>query len=496
MGNTKRTGAGSQVRGHLSPITPYPVPARSAALTRFLVYWPILALPLVLGSARAFLWSFIASVFLAGFALLVLTSREGLSRLFLLPASLSPQPRFPAASYLVLAIIAYPFLQIIPLPLPLISVLSPQRALWLHRSMEATGVSHWWASLSYVPVDTFMTGLWILTLALFALVLHRSMREGIIRPGKLLVALFVVAGLEAFYGILQVLVPSMRFGFGDNAHGTFANHDHYAAFLGMIWPLQLVWLLRPADKQKKNPGSYEEKESRRKTREKRIFFIFLTGLVLLGLIFSGSRGGIISLAIGTTVLAYLGGKSSRSVVPFLIGCWIVILAYGSIIGFEGIIKRFAEMEQDAPGRFKLWQFTWRAICDHWLTGTGAGTYSPVVFLYQVFDTDLVQVGHAHSDYLEIASEWGLPFSLAIFSLVWGYWLLTARRVAKKDPGVERAMETEEKLIRVGALAGSAAFLSHIWVEFNWQIPANQLYFVILLVLMRYSHLHRVEPKVA
>jgi hypothetical protein len=31
---------------------------------------------------------------------------------------------------------------------------------------------------------------------------------------------------------------------------------------------------------------------------------------------------------------------------------------------------------------------------------------------------------------------------------------------------------------------SAAFLCHGWVEFNWQIPANQVYFVMLLVLMR------------
>ncbi len=406
----------------------------------------------------------------------------------LLPSPLTPHP---SPLLLLLPIIAYPFVQTIPLPLPLISVLSPQRAEWLHRSMEATGVSRWWASLSYVPIDTFMTGLWIMTLAIFALVLHRSMRNGIIGPGKLLAVLFVVAGIEALYGIIQILAPSTDLLFREAAHGTFSNRDHYAAFLGMIWPLQLVWIMRGKGSGVRGEGaqaisSYHEKEIRRKTREKRIFFIFLTGIVLLGLIFSGSRGAIISLAIGMTVLAYLGGKRSRSIVLVLIGCWAVVLAYGSIIGFEGIVKRFAEIEQAAPGRFTIWRFTWRAVCDHWLTGTGAGTYSPVVFLYQVFDTDLVQVGHAHNDYLEIASEWGLPFALLIFSLVWGYWLLTAVRVARKSTEKEGPAETEEKLIRIGALAGSAAFLCHIWVEFNWQIPANQLYFVILLVLMSYG----------
>jgi O-antigen ligase len=330
-----------------------------------------------------------------------------------------------------------------------------------------------------------MSGLWILTLALFALVLHRSMRDGTIELGKLLSVLFIITGLEALCGIFQILVPSIGY-YPDCASGTFPNHNHYAAFLGMIWPLQLVWLLRLNEKHKSAPATYDEEESWRRTREKQFFFVFLTAFVLLGLIFSKSRGGIISLAIGTTVLAYLGGRRSRSIVPILIGCWIIILAYGSIIGFEGILKRFAEIEHDAPGRFKIWQYTWKLICDHWLTGIGAGTYRPVVFLYQVFDTDKVQVGNAHNDYLQFASEWGLPFSLLVFFLVWSYWWATAREVTKNSAGPQRPLETDEKLIRVGALAGSAAFLSHIWVEFNWQIPANQLYFVILLVLMRYK----------
>lgn len=458
-------------------------------LVPFLVYWPILTLPLILGGARTFLWSFIASVFVAGFAVLLLTSGESRYGFSFLPAS-----RFLllAPGCLLLPIIVYPFLQVIPLPLPLVSVLSPQRALWLYRSFEATGASCWWASLSYAPFDTLMTWLWILTLALFALVLHRSMRDGTIKPGRLLSVIFAVAGLEALYGIIQVLVPSTGLGFHiGRATGTFANSDHYAAFLGMIWPLQLVWLLKVVGQGSwvRGQGACAEQQGRVETREKRIFFTFLTGIVLLALIFSGSRGGIISVAIGTTVLVFLGGKICRPAIALLIGCWVVILAYGSIIGFEGIVKRFAEIGQDAPGRFKIWQFTWRVICDHWLTGTGAGTYSPVIFLYQVFDTDLVQVGHAHNDYLQIASECGVPLSLFIFSLVWGYWWLTASQAAgKKDAGPGRsgdagALETNEKIIRVGALAGSASFLSHIWVEFNWQIPANQLYFVILLVLM-------------
>jgi hypothetical protein len=444
-------------------------------IARFLVYWPIVVLPVILGGARAFLWSFSAAVFLGAFALFLLALRHSAGTIDLKPRLL-----------ILLPIFIYPFVQIIPLPLPAISFLSPQRAVWLQRSLDATGGSGRSASLSYVPLDTVASGLWIVTLALFALVLHRCIREGIIRPGRFLPVLFVIAGFEAFLGIFQVVFSSTGLGCcPEPAHGTFANRNHYAAFLGMIWPLQLAWLFGLAGKDKNPPRLYGENRIWQPVFEKRIFYVFLIGLVILGLIFSGSRGGIISLAISTAVLVYLGAKSSRSIIPFYIGCWAIILFYGWIIGFEGILKHFSEIGLDAPRRLAIWQCSWRVVCDHWLTGTGVGTYRPVVFLYQVFDTDQVQLGAAHNDYLQIASEWGVPLSLFIFFLVWGYWWITAIGVARKSVAEEAAVHTEQKLVRAGALAGSAAFLAHNWVEFNWQIPANQLYFTILLVLMRY-----------
>lgn len=453
-----------------------------------------MSLPLILGSARPFLWGFIASVFLAGFALLILTSgeisgKEGMrkqqagrrnGKFAWLPERFNPH-------WLFVAIIAYPFFQVVPLPLPLIRVLSPHRAQWLQKAMEATGRSRWWASLSYVPTDTVARGLWILTLLLFALLLDRCLKDGTIGLGGLLGVLSVIAGCEALYGLLQVLVPSTGLGFQVGcATGTFANYDHYAAFLGMIWPLQLVWLWRMGAKDGENKASsFEEREWRRNTREKQVFFLFLTGIVLLGLIFSESRGGIIALAVGMTVLAYLGGKGSKSVLLILIACWAIILIYGSIIGFGNIIERFMETARDAPGRFKIWQFTLKMIRDHWLTGTGVGTYHAVIFVYQFFDTDRLQIFAAHNDYLQTLSDWGLPFGLTLIALVWGYWWSTAIGIWRQKAGEKNFPGADERLIRIGALAGSASLLAHCWVEFNMRIPANQLYFVILLVLMSY-----------
>ncbi|MFZ2447555.1 MAG: O-antigen ligase family protein [Syntrophobacteraceae bacterium] len=454
-------------------------------LGRFLVYWPIIVLPIFLGGARPWLWGGVAGIFGVAFALILWKSQEFIS---------VDDVKKPLL--VLLPILLYPFFQAIPIPLSILAILSPQRALWLQRAREATGGSSWGASLSYVPMDTLFSGLWFVMLALFALSLHSLIRKGVLKSDRFFLVLFIIASLEALYGIFQVLVPSIGvFGMypaAGVASGTFVNRNHYAAFLGLIWPLQLAWLMALSHKEEVNDRTlYDDKSRKQMTREKQVFFLFLTGLVLMGLIFSGSRGGILSALIGTTVLVLFAGTRGRSMRRFVAGCWVIMIAYGWIVGFEAILDRFLRMEDDAAGRFEIWEATWKMIRDHWLTGTGVGTYKPVVFLYNLFHTDLLQIGQGHNDYLQILAEWGLVFGLFIILLVWGYWIATAIDLVRKNQGGERqtANHAEERLIRAGALAGIGAFLCHIWVEFNWQIAANQLYFVMLLVLMRF----RVPP---
>jgi len=452
----------------------------------FLVYWPIIVLPIFLGGARPWLWGGVAGIFGIVFALFLWSSREFIS----LDDVKKPL-------LVLLPILLYPFFQAMPLPLAVISILSPQRALWLQRAREATGGSYWGASLSYVPVDTLFSGLWLITLALFALVLHGLMKKGSLKSERFFLIIFMIASLEALYGLCQVLVPSIGvFGLyatAGNASGTFVNRNHYAAFLGMVWPLQLAWLMALSHKTNiSDSTAYDQKYSRQITREKQVFFLFLTGLVLLGLVFSGSRGGILSALVGTTVLVFFAGRHGRTIRRFVAGCWVMMIAYGFIIGFKGILGHFFTVGDAAGARLEIWRATWKMMRDHWLTGTGVGTYKPVIFLYDFYRTDLVQIGQGHNDYMQIPAEWGLVFGLSIIILAWGYWLTSAFALARMKPEGSREQDSfaQERLIRAGALAGSAAFLAHIWVEFNWEIAANQLYFVMLLVLMRY----RVRPE--
>lgn len=538
-------------------------------LRRFAVAMPLVLMPFFLGGARDWFWTSIAALFC--FTLVVL--------IWLDPRLMTSSRVSRKVALVAAVIVLFPFLQVLPLPVSLLQTLSPQRLPWLQKAQEVTGMSVEWAALSYVPLTTFFAGVWFLFLAIYAWFLHYMFQ--VERDLHWFFAsLFIVAGGEAFYGILQVLIPSLGVlweaeGQGI-ARGTFVNRNHYASLLNMLWPLLLSYTLglgtgdyglsggraegrrlhgRTSAVEKDELG-YAETERQRQVRQKQVFLGFIIGLVLFALFFSMSRGGILSALVALTVFVALGRFRSKKTLLFLAGCWTVLIVYGSIVGFGEIWARFDMVEDGALGRLIIWQDCWPIVKDHWLTGTGLGTFYDIFMVYQTHMSDTQKLSFAHNDYLHLMVELGLPMALFMFVLVWGYWWQRAWRIGRRAKGrrgevpgskievhsskpkaegkgltssagglsvslregreeasgVQRrpsAMEQEagnarqhragsersastmghsqgqmRSLLPVGALAGSAAFLCHCWVEFNWQIQADALYFVMLLVIMR------------
>jgi O-antigen ligase len=354
-------------------------------------------------------------------------------------------------------------------------------------------------SISYSPLVSFFSALWWVFLAAYALLFREVIREGR-SLNWFYNLLFWIVGFEALYGLLQTLNPSLGVlwesaGQGV-ARGTFVNRNHYAAFLGMLWPVLLTYMLSAKTAfSNTTSASHSDLEKKKSKGQKNWFLGFIIGLVLLGLFFSQSRAGIIGALIALTVIVAFGKRwRKKGMVGLLVGCWLVMFAYGSIMGFQDILSRFDILGKDAPGRLEIWEDTWRLIQDHWLTGTGLGTFAEAIRVYQSHLTDKFDIVHAHNDYLELAGELGVPVAATMVILVWGYWWACARELLRKSGmgvqarGERAAAEAERKenrrLLALGALAGGAAFLWHSWVDFNWQIPANQLYFIVLLVLMK------------
>ena len=393
---------------------------------------------------------------------------------------------------IALAFLLIPLIQVIPFPVEVSEILSPVRAQWASGLQKFGSINS--TALSYNTLETWMRLTWWLFLLIFAAILFQILYTSAHRyPTWLFHALFLLAGFQAVYGILQTLLPSLGvlwdidpatgLAYKGYARGTFINRNHFAAFLGLLWPVLLGYLLIL-----KSPRKMEQilgkRERAQDLMQKKAVGVFCLGLVVLGLVFSQSRGGILAAMLSSTLLFLFTGFRQKRVLLVLAGCWVVMLGYGTIIGFDGIANRFSQIEQGASGRFEIWEDGWAAVQDHPMTGTGLGTYPYAGRAYQNAFTPGQRANHAHNDYLEATVEMGLPAAAILILSIWGLWCRQAFILWRG----RKTMDPDNLVLAAGTLAALGGYLLHAWVEFNNAIPANQLTAVLIAVL--HFHLAR------
>ncbi len=306
---------------------------------------------------------------------------------------------------------------------------------------------------------------------------------------RLVFTLLAIGVFEAFYGLIQYLTgwqqifTYVKKFYLQEATGTYINRNHFAGFLEMILPfaavfaLQQVWTLRRRtlkDASAKVILSSAEFPYL-------VFWVFLAAVLFAALFFSRSRMGIISALVSLLVILALGGTSSLSprmriavAALFLLG----IVGLALWIGTDPVIGRFETLGQqyNHPGqdRLSIWRDALHLIRRHPVLGSGFGSFAVV---YPSVQTAFVNnlVDHAHCDYLEVATELGLPGGLLVFGAIFWILGLTVRSCRKSGDEYDRA-------ISFACLGSIAAILLHSLADFNLYIPANALVFVVILAL--------------
>lgn len=444
---------------------------------------PVLfAFPLFFGSARPWFWG----AGLAYFILVSTWSKETWADHGLVIEL--KQAKADVFFRLFCILSCWMLVQVIPLPDPLLKVLSPSRyeLIVATRELIFDGAGGWlWSSISYAPVESIMALLRWLGYGFTVFVFYNLSAERIFRR-HFVSLVFVLCAMEAFYGLLQVLVPSMGvlwdtssvegLAYSGTARGTFINRNHFAAFLNLCWPFLLGNLI--ADMEKKNLKRVPS------FLENHLFRLFILGLILLSLLFSQSRAGIVTALVGATVFIFLAGLRSRKLWISVGLCWVLVGLYGAVIGFQDIVARFERATQDVTGRMAIWSTAWAMIKQHWATGTGWGSYFFIEGLFRVGLPDVRRAGHAHCDYLEWAAELGIPMASVMVLLLWGLWLSGAIALLRRRRHLRRVL-----VLRIsGMLAGIFAVQVHAWVDFPFQIPAIFFYFAVFTGLwLRYQN---------
>lgn len=368
--------------------------------------------------------------------------------------------------------------QCLPLPADLVAVLNPF-GYRLERDLALIGVT----GASTLSLDAGGSYGEILKygsyVAAFLLVLATVGSRS--RLLVLLAVLILVGVLEALFGIYASVTGYVIFPESGAANelraGTFVNRNHYANLLTMILGLVLGLLTALINAQPRDSGPGRRRFS---DRDSALAVLLLGAAVTLiaGIFMSGSRAPLVFFSLSLAVLLAIAAATGstrpgeRALVPLLL---VTVAAVVITLGFDESITRLLNRDWLGGERMLQNRSGFELLSQVWVSGVGAGNYQWVFPMFRGADLRFVTYDHAHNDYLQSAIEQGIPVA-ALLALAVGLVLRTLFHAyrSRHNPLYRGVV--------FGCLLSTVFMLLHALVEFNFRIPANAVYFLVIAAL--------------
>lgn len=362
-------------------------------------------------------------------------------------------------SILLWALPAYVALQLIPLPLGLLELLSPERGA-VERAMSAVGALSAFAPISAMPDTTFQHLSRVLgCTAVFLLVRECTWQLGV-RAWWCAAPVLVVGALEAMLGIAQMHSFPPR----ESAVGTYINRDHYVGLIEMAFPFAAML-----------PFAGVLGRSTRGRRWSGVVISTAVAILLLqGAVQSLSRTGVVALVFSLVVAVVLmarGLASARALAGLVGGLALAATLSFYFLPPGRLFARFGDLKDPTmgldAGRAPIWKESLQ-VCSRYLTvGCGLGCRQ-YVYIKDKTSYPLYGADFAHCDYLQAVTELGVPGALIAFALIGTLFARTVRRARSGEEG-------RRKRYLATACAGSMAAIGlHSWVDYNLAIPATAM----------------------
>ncbi len=372
-------------------------------------------------------------------------------------AATAPENMETRLGTLALLVPAWVVFQLVPLPIFLVKILSPERGRILE-SLRAVMPLGAFAPLTISPATTsahlFRIIGYVLVFFLVREVASRS-RE----PWVVAIPLIGIAGLEAVFGFIQNAN-------GAAVEGTYWNKNHFAGLLEMVLPIAIACAIALLG------GGRSRRGGAGVGRALSACVVLVSAIAMLGaLIYSLSKMGFVA---GLGGLLFMAAVALATSVTGRKKWWCLALLavfFLSVFVFvppDQLAGAFASSSSDqtGEGRLPIWSDSLRLLAAYPVTGSGLGTYDTAFLKYQTALVD-VDFNFAHNDYLEFAAELGAlgflilaGFALAIFS--------------KTLRAGSRLFDPSSRYLAWGCAGAIVAIGLHSFTDFNLYIPANAL----------------------
>lgn len=298
--------------------------------------------------------------------------------------------------------------QLVPLP-PAIWSHLPARAIYVPQA-KALGIEQPWRPISLSPMNTWAS-LVGMTVLIGLLLGWGNLDRYQIRSGRwvlaILLAISILLGLAQVSGGMGSGLYLFDNGSPGFPAGLFANRNHQAAALAMIFPLLGAAIVEA-----------------RMERQRLAVIIggscIIACLVLPMLLVNGSRAGL-ALAALTIMLSLvmvwtyrLPGQASLTLRQGLfaiiaLATPVIVAGVAFLLGRAAAIERLTRLRVEDDQRYRQAATVVEMICAHFPLGAGYGSFPQVFRVYEPFSSlKLTYFNHAHNDLIELAFEGGLP----------------------------------------------------------------------------------------
>lgn len=382
-------------------------------------------------------------------------------------------------------LLALAALQLVPLPPGLHALLAPGSAALWHPG-EATAAAVLGSHFRPVSIDPDATRRWLsLATGLVALAVLAAPALHHRRPARAAALVIAGSGLAvALYGIVArtffgnrlygvIPVPTI------NPFGPFVSKNHFAGYVEMAALLTLGLAVGLADETRRSRGLLGWIDSSRAGRV--VAAYGAAAVMVLAILISLSRGGVVSLAAGGLVFFSLRLTAStryRSGLGLLLA--LLLAATGAGLAFAALPSEGRErvlslvgVTSDSSGRFRLgvWRDTLSLSTSSPLAGQGFGTFADALPPFKRGAGNM-RVEHAENDYLELLAEGGALGFLLVMGAAWFVARHAIRGLALEGDRLRRGLG-------MGAAAAAAALLVHSGFDFNLRITSNAVLFAAL-----------------
>lgn len=384
------------------------------------------------------------------------------------------------------------FFQMVPLPPEVLKIVSPKSyELRTHllddQLFLPAGLSPQAFHLAPISLFPFATKIeffkWLTLIGLFFLLGHwKLLNRGQRATKHLLITVILVGVAESFYGIFEFFSGHRHILYLEGSSlmssvtGTFINRNCFAGYLLMVIPLGMGFLFSREAAHSIRWRSWRHRLASLDGKD--LLLAFGVILMILGLLFSASRMGILSLLLSFTLISLLfinpaqGRRFSRTAVLL----FALALLWAAWIGLDAVISRFFTASEDFQTRWQFWVSTFQILKDFPQFGSGLGTFAQIFPMYRTFPV-YGFVTHAENDFLQLASETGLLGIGLLFLVFLFLFIKTVSGIRSLAPG------EPQRYIALGGLVGVLALMLHSLVERNIQVPANAFLFTFLWALV-------------